>query len=241
MKMVPQIKNRDRWFYDKPFSADRWRLASYFFCRSREVIPGFHRRQHFTILLSLKQSSDEILHGFTSNTRYEVRRAAKDGIVAQGGAEQDEFQTFYDDFARSKNRPAVDRRDLTAYWRHLVVTKAVFQDEVLVMHTYLIDREASRVCLVHSASQFRRVDDSVKRGFIGRANRFLHFEDMLLFGKEGFSTYDLGGCSPATANPELAGIHEFKIGFGGQVVEESTYISQARHFLTAAKRRLAPK
>ena len=69
-----------------------------------------------------------------------------------------------------------------------------------------------RARLLYSASHFRSYDKNY-RALIGRANRFLHWEDMVHLKKYGMSIYDMGGIG---AN-SIAG---FKKGFGGTEVTE---------------------
>jgi lipid II:glycine glycyltransferase (peptidoglycan interpeptide bridge formation enzyme) len=227
----------ERWFFAAP-EADGPSLATYYHCAATQEIPGFFRKPKFTFLLDLKQPEEKIVEGFVKNTRYEVRRAAKDGVTVAVETSQEEFSNFFDGFAHEKNRDEIDERELDFYWPHMRVTKATLGDQTLVMHSYLLDRDSGRACLLHSASQFRGAD-SAMRSLVGRANRFLHLQDMLALAKDGFTTYDFGGCSPQTDDPELSKINDFKAGFGGKLVEESTYTSNALVMLQKVKRALA--
>jgi hypothetical protein len=236
MHRTKLAKARECWFYDKPLKKDAFRIASYFNCKCRSQVPGFHRRAKFTMLIDLKNTEDELLYGLGASTRNEVRRAIKDNITVQPSEEPKELLHFYAEFVKTKNRTPATPSELALYWPHLLVTKAVLGGEVLVMHSTLLDREGGRAASLHSASLFRSADDSAKRRAVSRANRFLHYQDMVLCRRQGLAFYDLGGCSPNTSDPELAKITEFKESFGGTLIEESHYLSTPQYLLRQAKR-----
>jgi lipid II:glycine glycyltransferase (peptidoglycan interpeptide bridge formation enzyme) len=58
---------------------------------------------------------------------------------------------------------------------------------------------------------------------IGRANRLLHWEDILYFKQEGLSYYDFGGWSSDTTNLERQKINAFKESFGGVIIPQYSY------------------
>lgn len=147
----------------------------------------------------------------------------KDGIQAEIHTETNEFITFYNDFASTKGLAPIGI-GLLEYGENLVITKAVSEGEILVMHAYLLDRSEGRVRLLYSASLYRKEQmGGTKRSWIGRANRLLHFEDMKTFKAMGFSIYDMGGYAFGTADDSLQRINLFKDGFGGQMVVENDY------------------
>ena len=83
---------------------------------------------------------------------------------------------------------------------------------------------------VRDAACGRSTDDGERRSLIGRANRALHYLNMLNFKDRGITTYDLGGYALGTQDPELQEVNEFKDSFGGQLIEESNYISLPLHW-----------
>ena len=68
---------------------------------------------------------------------------------------------------------------------------------------------------MYSASLFRRYEDSSVRNMVGRANRFLHWHDMLWCRNAGYAFYDLGGINLAGEDEETRRVTDFKLGFGG--------------------------
>lgn len=224
-----------RWFAERPLGADRWKFVYYYHCGSTARVPGFHREVKFTPLLDLTPDLDKVLGGFSKTTRYEVRRGGKDDVAFDTVTDRDAFLKFYNEFSTAKGLGELDPLILDAYWPHMVVTQAARDGEVFVMHAYVTDKDASRVNLAYSASQFRGLDDKETRRLYSRANRWLHFEDMRHFRSEGFCCYDFGGYAKGTVDKSLQAVNEFKDSFGAEVVEESNYTSTALRWLRLAK------
>ena len=65
----------------------------------------------------------------------------------------------------------------------------------------------------YSGSKFRNRKNDY-RALVGRANRWLHWRDMLRFKETGIKRYDWGGLFEDESVPERAGINKFK-DFGG--------------------------
>jgi len=235
LKRIPGFKVYHRWLYDHPATSDAGRLAVYYQCQSVRPVFGFHREAKFTIITDLKPAAESILAQFEKNTQYEVRRAMKDGVQFEVVVERSEFHNFFGEFALSKNLPAMEGRQLAAYWPNLIVTGALLDVKWAAMHSYLYDGHKKRAVLLHSASLFRNEGESQKRSMIGRANRLLHYQDMLRLKERGAELYDFGGYAKDTQDPDLAGINDFKAGFGGVIIEESNYISVLLHTLRKGK------
>lgn len=213
------------WFADRISMMSCFSLCIYRQCRTLKYGILFKVSPFHTIHIDLSLGEDQIFNGFAKNTRYEVRRSDKDDVSFRIVDNLDEFVEFYASFARSKGRDVISREELNGYGGHLVVTAAVHNGVDLVMHSYLVDKEASVVRLLHSASDFRSATTNELKSVIGRANRRLHWMDMQRFKADGFSIYDFGGFAVNHVDDELAKINEFKRGFGGEVVEQYEYTS----------------
>jgi hypothetical protein len=229
------VKARHRWFAKEPIGGDRLRFAFYYHCASTEERAGFVRERKFTKLLDLTPMEEEIIGAFSKTSRYEVRRARKEQMEFGTVDEMETFLDFYNQFAAAKSLPEMDPMILGAYWPHMRVTSMGREGEVFVMHAYVVDRDVSRVNLVHSASGFRGMNDKDLRRLYGRGNRLLHVEDMLWFKREGYRIYDFGGYANQTTDKSLAAVNEFKDSFGGEMVEESNYTTSILSSLRWAK------
>ena len=228
------------YFADRPQSGRAPGLLEFACCRSLERVPLFRRYPEHTKLLELDPPGRALLDTFPKQCRYEIRRAERDGISCTTRVEFADYFAFHTAFCRSKDRPAPSWEFFVAHREHLLITQAVQEREVLGMHAYLVDREASRARLFTSSSLFRQHADSATRALVGRANRYLHYWDMQELAARGLRSYDFGGYAQGTRDPSLAGINEFKDSFGGVLIEESSFVSLplalSRHALSLTRR-----
>jgi hypothetical protein len=177
---------------------------------------------NLSLVIDLTADEEAILRGFTSACRQEIRRAeAKDGFhlefLASPGSRLTDFFEFFDLFARQKSLPPCDRPWLSAAHRAGRLTlSSVSLDggPPLVWHAYI--RCGQTVWLHHSVSCFRE-KGSGTRAQTGRANRWLHWQDILSFKRLGVKRYDLGGLFQDESVPEQEGINRFKKSFGGRI------------------------
>lgn len=178
-----------------------------------------------SIEVSLLKSPEELLQQMTKNTRYEVRRALnKDELCTEflmdiSEQELQDFLTLYNAFADLKNLGHIGEakiRKLAADGMY-AVTKCYSSDgTLLVEHTYYLDKEDKRAMLATSCSLYRKEEYVRYKNLIGRANRMMHYQDMLYFKSEGYEIYDFNGISDFSE--ETHAIAEFKRGFGGNVI-----------------------
>lgn len=178
-----------------------------------------------TILVDLTQEPDALMAQLSKTTRNEVRRAAKEELTFEFSAQPDrswiaDFFDFFSEFARLKGLPDLNRERILGMSESqaLVLTRIKALDgTVLVWHCYVHVNGCAR--LVHSSSLFRAADKTMA-GVISRANRYLHWLDMLHFREQGFTTYDLGGWYSGQDDAEKLNINRFKEGFGGRVAAQ---------------------
>lgn len=170
----------------------------------------------------LTPPAEAIMAAFEESCRRQIRRAARDDglrheLWAQPDGELAEFAAFYDRFAQQKGLWRADRHWLAraAEARQLTLSSAVRDGERLVWHAHL--RAGSTVQLATSASLYRGTSDE-HRSLVARANRWLHWQDMLAFKAERALHYDWGGMFADESTPERAGINRFKRTFRGAPV-----------------------
>jgi len=229
-KVIGRIfRHKRKWFYEKPKRLDALRFVEYYSTNSKNNVFGFKKENHFTKVIHLKKTPEKLLKQCGENTQYKIKRAEREGVSFEIETDIDAFIDFYNSFVKSKNNPEVlpllKKDNIKCLKNNLTITKAVFENETLVMHAYIIDKESRRARLLNTASLFRHQNDTSKRNFIGRANRFLHYKDMLYFKSQDIEIYDMGGYAPNTDDADLKKLNEFKDGFGGELIEESSYIS----------------
>lgn len=206
------------WFDEEPPAAPEVDVLTF---RGRDAPLDPEASSLFLSLVhDLTLDGQELFATFDGTARYEVRRAqSRDRLTAEfvvdAGGALDAFCTFYDDFAKEKGLPPAYRRALQATCDsgRLVLTCACRDGEALVWHAYVSDGRTA--ALLHSASHFRGASAS-KRALLGRANRWLHWRDMLAFKDMGVATYDWGGLFEDESVPEQASVNRFKRRFGGR-------------------------
>lgn len=216
----------DIFFATQPETTAHPPAALAMFVQAKEYYPGF--RPFKTQLIDLKGRDGVLFDTLSSNTRYKIQRASREGLHAQveiapSGDAIQEYITFYDQFATQKSLPICNSRKLRALDTAGSLALTCVRDatgRTLAAHAYVCDTNTGRVRLLYSASHFRGAQDSAERNVIGRANRLLHWQEILQFKQFGFTTYDLGGLPLDDSDPAKNSIAKFKLEFGGQQVIE---------------------
>jgi phage terminase large subunit-like protein len=190
--------------------------------RRSAPIAGVRSTPRLSLVTDLSVSKDAIANEFSKKCRYEIRRAdLKDTLceefITDPESRLNEFGLFFDAFARQKSQLPCDHHWLMAACKagQLALSVASRDGEALVWHAYVLSAHA--VGLQYSGSCFRN-RESEYRALIGRANRWLHWMDMLRLKQTGMERYDWGGLFEDESAPERAGINKFKRNFGGRQI-----------------------
>ncbi len=181
------------------------------------------------LVIDLTQSEEALFSEMNETTRQMVRKGMNDDFACTCDIECtpsviNAFCDCYDAFAASRNLQPVFRRRLflLAEQKRLVLSNVAFSDGmVLAWHAYL--RSPDRAVLLYSASHFRQMKDDPRSKAIMRANRFLHWNDMLAFRRLGIPLYDMGGLDTSAKTEETRKIAQFKRAFGGTVASVYSY------------------
>src|SRR6266513_2607348 len=144
-----------------------------------------------TMVTDLSAEADAIAEKFGKDCRYKIRRAeTKDGLRM-------EFIT----------EPESRLDEFRAFYDAFARQKSVAPS----YHQWLLGACKARQLVLTSASQNGEA-------LVWRANRWLHWKEMLQFKEMGLKRYDWGGLFEDESVPENAGINRFKKDFGGQQV-----------------------
>ena len=173
-----------------------------------------------SLLTDLTKPEEQLWESIGKTCRYKIRRAeTKDGVkcfvnLVPSIVGVNEFADFYDRFARQKSLSPINPRRFAAmaHAGRLRVSRAEINENAVVRHAYVTAGRAVR--LIYSASFYRDVDAET-RAVIGRANRLLHWRDMISFKAGGFDQLDWGGLFADESAPDRRGINDFKREFGG--------------------------
>jgi hypothetical protein len=189
-------------------------------CRYRPApLAGARTTELHSLQTDLAPPAEAIAASFEESCRRQIRRAEREDrlrheLFAGAADALDEFAAFYDAFARQKGLWLADRHWLAraAAARQLALSCVSRDGERLVWHAHLT--AGRTVQLAHSASLYRGMQAD-ERSLVARANRWLHWQDMLAFKAAGIGHYDWGGMFADESTPERAGINRFKRTFGG--------------------------
>jgi hypothetical protein len=182
-------------------------------------------REFHTVLIDLTQSSDTIFTAMRRGTRYEIRRAeASDNLDYKlGNGSDSEFDQFCSDAAKflsMKGQPGIEPEWLRLLSKAGLLEMTQIADannHQLVWHAY--HRSTDRATLLYSVPLIEDKTDSARRALMGRANRLLHWQDIMHFKTAGLLTYDFGGWYPGSSDAERLRINKFKEQFGGKIVK----------------------
>jgi lipid II:glycine glycyltransferase (peptidoglycan interpeptide bridge formation enzyme) len=217
------------WFAEKITPVDRFKLSGYMHMQQAKTGIGVIAQHSCTVENSLLPDAESIFAGYSKTVQVEVKQAQKKNIACRLTSNLAQFVDFYNDFAADRNIDLTSERRLKEMEPYLQISMAFENDILLAAHSYLADKDAGIVRLMQSASA--RLNPAVDKQLTGRANKLLHYFDMLHFKKEGYHTYDFGGYAMDTADKGLQGINKFKLSFGGEIKTCKNYCSYPYYIL----------
>jgi len=222
-KKVALFPFRYVWFSKQP-------RFSFFtvFRRAKEMQNAFWIKEEikYTKEIDLTKSLEEIQQSFSRTTRKNIRRMEKADLEISFETDKEKVVAFYNEFAKRKNLPPITVNHLLfPNEENLLITKVYSKelDELIVMHLYIVDKLESKAVQLYFPTTINGLDNSEKRNFVGRVNRYLVYKDLELLKARNYRVYDLGGYTPDTTDEAMKGINRFKDQFGGQIVKIQDY------------------
>lgn len=208
-----------------------------YYCLSEQVpiYRGYRKlvsKETFTLKTDLKESKEEIFNRIEKNTKYEIRRAEKEGATTVCHFANDIMDNFdiielFDkEYLRMyrikgiKTSSVKDRIKKLAKNGSIIVTEGKVGNCTCAYHVYIISNKTVR--LTYFVSIFREESKqcesaNIDKNMVGRINRWLHYKDMIEFKNNGFEIYDWGGYD---IDEKLEGINKFKKCFGGTLAKQ---------------------
>ena len=213
------------WYDDEPGDAASvdWLL----FRHRSSPFPGSTWKFFYNYVVDLTRTTGQLSQQLNKDTAYKIRRARdRDRILCEccdprDPAVLDRFEEMYNPFAATKGLSRLDRAEAESMAAAGAMDLSVARDaqgNALVYHANYFDRR--RATQLYSPSLYWKFSDSGTRNLIGRANRYLFWNDLLRYKEQGLQCFDFGGWYPGTTDQALLKINEFKSGFGGQVIRE---------------------
>lgn len=210
------------WFDDMPESTRGYDLL---ICRQRSQWLHANRwLYYYTRVFDLTQSEEQLLEQMNSTTVKEIKRAReKDGVscsfnLTPTHVEINDFVQFTNSNARAPGQSHVVTREMEKLNdAGLLMLSRVEREDgtVLVWRANLTHVGQGRARCLYGGSL--NTSDQVLRSLAGRANRLLHFNEMLFFKGLGYRIYDFGGWYAGKEDAKRLQINQFKAGFGGRV------------------------
>lgn len=164
-------------------------------------------KDFYTLETDLKESNEEIFNKIEKNTRYEIKRVSKEGANAIFYSSKDllsklnVIDRFDEEYIRMYKAKGMEIASVKDRIKKLAENDAVTITEgrlgncTCAYHVYILSDKTAR--LTYSVSNFREnmKEDNINidKNMIGRLNRWLHYENMIMLKNSGFRTYDWGG------------------------------------------------
>ncbi|PLR73530.1 hypothetical protein [Bacillus sp. UMB0728] len=186
----------------------------------RLVVPNY--------LINLEEEEEGIFQRIHKNTRYKIKRAMNRDeltyieLTHPKNEEIEKFSEFFNPFAKERNIRLCDVSKLMAIrdQRSLVISYVVSKNnQVLCYHVH--HKEEEQGYLIYSASKRYEKSDSLERNLIGRANRYLHWKDILSFKEKGCKWYNFSGKVLNERDQGGQNVNKFKEEYGPTVGYDS--------------------
>jgi peptidoglycan pentaglycine glycine transferase (the first glycine) len=165
-----------------------------------------------TLLMDLSKTDDELLAAMRKKTRQYIHKAERGAVVTEETRDLARFVKVLAAVAE-RDRFAIRSRE---YFERLL---AAFGDRALLMMARVGDDDAGALLLVRMADRAWELYGGWS-GAHAEARPFylLKWRAMLRMRQLGVRRYDMCGLAEGKDDP-LAGVENFKLGYGGEVVE----------------------
>lgn len=210
MLLVKRKFFEEIWFSDKK----KFRIYPIVYKQFLGKEKGIFDEKFITLLIDLSKNEDEIFEKYDKDTKYEIRRAKKEGIIFEEFKDKNYFLNIYNKMSENLQINKITKERLESFGENLIITRAIFDKYDIIYHAYIYDED--RVRLLYSV---RNMTDKVENKIYGFANRFLHDEDIKFFKKNKKKFYDFGGIGNGKSK-KTDNIDKFKYSFGGEPSEE---------------------
>jgi peptidoglycan pentaglycine glycine transferase (the first glycine) len=165
-----------------------------------------------TLLMDLSKSDDDLFAAMRKKTRQYIHKAERAAVVTEEKRDLDRFMKVLAKVAE-RDRFAIRSHD---YFARLL---AAFGDRAHVMFARVGEDDAGAILLVRMADRAWELYGGWS-GAHAEARPFylLKWRAMLRMRQLGVRRYDMYGLGEGKGDP-LAGVENFKLGYGGEVVE----------------------
>lgn len=215
-------KIQESWFDGQISFWDLFSFKAVYHLKIKKVMWGIPEVTH-TLELDLEQEKQTIFSNFSKSYRQQIRKAEEDGVTIETNSDIETFVEFFNRFAAKKGTFSTSKNRIIEKKNYLLLSFAKHNEKIVAAHSYLIDRDLkiSR----HYQTATARFEDNLNKNLVGEANKYLLATNLIGFKDEGFKVFDFGGYANNTADESLLGINNYKLKFGGKIVECKNYYS----------------
>ncbi|HLR53348.1 MAG TPA: hypothetical protein VK078_01325 [Pseudogracilibacillus sp.] len=185
-------------------------------------------RQTLHLQINLDKSEQALLQDMSRTTRYKIRRAKKDGLTISYTIEPDStdvkaFSDFYNSFARAKGIESCKDKKLIALMesKQLIIMSVYQKNGLMLASSAIIANNKTAIGLYTASARFAYREISGQ--LMSRANRYLHWGELIYFKDKGFHTFDLMSLTIDKNNTDHQKVNHYKRSFGG----EERYVYQS--------------
>ncbi|MBR3264127.1 peptidoglycan bridge formation glycyltransferase FemA/FemB family protein [Candidatus Saccharibacteria bacterium] len=181
-------------------------------------ISPMHLAAEHTVILNLEKTEEELLASMRRQTRYEVRRAIKQGIVVESSSSKEYFIAFHEVQKVTAARQHFVPPDL----KTLLAEHQAFGDKAKI---YVAKRKEDGAPIAYGlilidgeeAEYYEAASTDLNHKLPGAYA--LQWQVIRDLKKAGIKRYNLWGIAPpGQPNHRYAGVTTFKTGFGGEIV-----------------------
>lgn len=213
------FRRKEVWFYQKE-KIKNSAYTVYIAARHKPSEKVFLLHTQLTNCIDLSKSAEELFQSVHPTIRYDIKMGEKQEFAIENyfqltNAECEKLIQSYNSFACTKGIKPIEKNWLLAAQEQkcMWITRISLAGFIISAHIYIHDTK--QIILTHSYHN----PDFTNNTLRGYANKLLHWKDIVLFKEKGLLIYNWGG-----VNPSLQGISEFKTRFGGNLVEQYSYI-----------------
>ena len=221
------------YYFRDDISKPRFYLSIYNYVYSENKSCFFVRARKSTLITDLRKSESEIERKIRKNFRYDIRRASKEQLTYRVSKDESiEFLRLYKLLAKEFDLPIIHSDDLLSFpVKNRLFTVVEQGGNILAIHFYILDDKVVR--LNYSVTVNGR--GSVDSQEVGRANKWLHWEDIKYFKGNAIQFYDWGGVEKSEIDAKKNGINKFKCSFGGEERVYCNFVSAPLYILLALR------
>ncbi|RYC74556.1 lipid II:glycine glycyltransferase FemX [Candidatus Nanosyncoccus alces] len=177
-----------------------------------------HLAAEHTVMIDLTKPEDNLLASMRRQTRYEVRRASKLGIMV----EKDNNETIFREFRKVQAETAKRQGFIPPNLKTLLAEKEAFGNNIVIYVAKTAEGGPIAYGMIikdgEEGDYYEAASTPLNRKLPGAYA--LLWQAMKDLKTEGYKRFNLWGIAPAgQPNHRYAGVTTFKTGFGGEVVE----------------------